>query len=404
MTAVNIIFMRNRLPTLLLLLWPALAWCVRAQDTNFFPIMAWNTAPADLAALKKMRECGLTVAGFAAPKTLKLCRQAGLKAIVSDPRVHHYDFANVDEQIARRNVTSLVREVGKNPAVYGYYLRDEPGANLFPGLAKVAALVRELDPGKWAYINLFPNYASAEQLNAATYPEYLQKFCDVCQPTTLCYDHYALLEDGSMRAGYWQNLEQMRAVSRRNSLPFWNIVLGVGHLVYREPTAADIRFQIYSSLACGARGIAYFEYFSAPEGNYRMAAIDQFGHPTATWSYLQNVNLQVAELAPTLLQLTSDDTYHLNTVPEGCHGSSGNDLIARIDGGDFMAGDFTHRDGSRYVLIVNKNLTRSAPCSPHFRTPPKNVRLVSPYSGKLTEFSGENAWLAPGQGALLKVN
>jgi hypothetical protein len=395
--------MISRIQRLMLIGLSAVTLAVQAQETNFFPVMAWNSAPHDLAALKKMRDCGFTVAGFAAPKTLKLCRKAGLMAIVSDARVSGYDWTKVDDAVARRNVTSLVREVGKNPAVYGYYLRDEPGANFFPGLAKVAALVREMAPGKWPYINLFPNYAVPEQLGVATYPEYLQQFCATCQPTTLSYDHYALLDNGSMRDGYWQNLEQMRAAARSNSLPFWNIVLGVAHFNYRELSAADCRFQVFSTLAYGARGIAWFTYFSTVFGNSRMAAIDQFGHPTATWGYLQNVNLQIAALAPTLLQLNSDDVYHLNTVPAGCHGPTNQDLITGIEGGDFMAGDFTHRDGSRYVLVLNKDVYKSTVCSPHYRTAPKRVQFVSPWSGRLANFEGENCWLAPGQGVLLKV-
>jgi hypothetical protein len=151
------------------------------------------------------------------------------------------------------------------------------------------------------------------------------------------------------------------------------------------------------------RGIAYFQYFASTTLNWRMSAIDQFGNPTATWSYMQNVNLQIAALAPTLLQLHSDDVYHLNNVPAGCHGSTTNDLIASLGGGDFMAGDFTHRDGARYVMVMNKNLARSAPCVPQYRTPPKRVQFVSPFTGHLTPFDGENCYLAPGQGVLLKV-
>src|ERR1017187_1796366 len=118
-----------RIQKLMLIVLSAAALCAQAQETNFFPVMAWNGIPADLAVLKKMKECGFTVAGFVPPKALKLCRKAGLKAIVSDPRVSGYDWTKVDDQVAHRNVTSLVKEVGKNPAVYGYYLRDEPGAN-----------------------------------------------------------------------------------------------------------------------------------------------------------------------------------------------------------------------------------------------------------------------------------
>ena len=216
--------------------------------------MAWNRAASDAATFQKMRECGLTVAGFVSPKELDLCHAAGLQAIVSDPRVSNYDWRNVDETTARKNIASLVAEVGQHPAVYGFYLRDEPGAELFAGLGKVSALVKELAPGKWPYINLFPNYANAQQLGTASYEEHLEKFIATCQPTQLSYDHYALMDDGSLRHGYWQNLEAMRAAAKRHSLPFWNIVLTVAHFNYREPTAADLRFQVYSTLAYGGRG------------------------------------------------------------------------------------------------------------------------------------------------------
>jgi len=66
----------------------------------------------------------------------------------------------------------------------------------------------------------------------------------LCNPTELSYDHYALMDDGSLRNGYWQNLEQMRTAALRSKLPFWNIVLTVAHFNYREPTAADLRFQV----------------------------------------------------------------------------------------------------------------------------------------------------------------
>src|SRR5271156_2699641 len=99
-----------RLQKLILIGLSAAALAVQAQETNFFPVMAWNSVPDDLAVLKKMRDCGFTVAGFVAPKTLKLCRKAGLKAIVSDPRVSGYDWTKVDNAVARRNVTSLVGE------------------------------------------------------------------------------------------------------------------------------------------------------------------------------------------------------------------------------------------------------------------------------------------------------
>jgi hypothetical protein len=372
-------------------------------DTNFFPIMAWNSAPKDPVALQKMRECGLTIAGFAAPDTLAACRAAGLKAIVSDARTSGYDWANVDETRARTNVASLAGELGRQPAAFGYYLRDEPDAAMFPGLAKVAGLIRELSPGKWPYINLFPDYASAGQLGATNYSEYLEQFIATCHPSIISYDNYSLMDDGSVRASYWTNLEAVRAACRKHDIEFWNIVLSVAHFSYRELNAADFRFQVYTTLAYGGRGISYFTYVSPSTGNYRMAPIDQFGHQTPTWYFMQHANLQIQKLAPTLLQLTSDAVYHFGQVPSGASGPTTNSLVTTAGGDTFLVGDFTHRDGSRYVMIVNKDLAKSHPCSPAFRTAPRRLQHVSPYSGALAPFEGEDIWLAPGAGALLKV-
>jgi len=372
-------------------------------DPNFFPIMAWNWSPKDPAALQKMREGGLTIAGFVTPDALDICQAASLKAIVSDERASGYEWAQVDEAKARKNIASLAGEVGRHAAVFGYYLRDEPGADMFAGLATVAALVRELSPGKWPYINLFPDYANSGQLGTTNYAEYLERFITTCHPTIISYDNYSLMDDGSVRESYWTNLEAVRAACQKHGLDFWNIVLSVAHFSYREPNAADFRFQVYTTLAYGGRGISYFTYVTPSTGNYRMGPIDQFGNQTPTWYFMQHVNLQIQKLAPTLLQLTSDTVYHFGQIPSGASGPLTNSLVSSVGGDSFLVGDFTHRDGSRHLMIVNKDLAKSRHCAPQFRTAPRRVQHVSAYSGGLTPFEGEDVWLPPGGGVLLKV-
>ena len=371
-------------------------------DTNFFPIMPWNHAPNDPAVLKRIKECGFTVAGFASPATLDNCKKAGLKAIVSDARTAGYDWGKVDAAAARKNVESLIAKVGKHPAVFGYYLRDEPVAGWFSNLEKVAGPIRELAPDKWPYINLFPDYAENWQLGATNYAEYLERFIATCHPKIISYDNYSLLDGGSVRDNFWSNLESVRAASQKHGIEFWNIVLSVAHFNYAEPTAAGLRLQAYCTLACGGRGLSYFTYFAPPVGGYRGAPVDQFGNETPTWHVMQNVNLQVQKLAPTLLQLTCDDAYHLGKIPPGCHGPSTNSLVSGIAGDNALVGEFTHRDGSRYVMVVNKSLTGSRTCWPQFRKAPKSLKHISPYTGALTPYEGEYVWLAPGQGVLLK--
>jgi hypothetical protein len=252
-------------------------------------------------------------------------------------------------------------------------------------------------------VNLFPNYASAGQLGTPTYEAYLDQFVATCRPPVLSYDHYALHEGGGFTAdAYFLNLEQMRRVAVKHDLPFWNIVQAQGCLNFREPTAADFRFQVYTSLAYGARGIAYFQYIASAVGNFRGAPVDQFGNETDAWRWMQSVNLQVGKLGPTLLKLRSDRAYHFGSVPKGSAGPDEQSLVKAANG-SLLVGDFTHADGSRYVLCVNKDFARSMPCHPQFRGQVKRPEMVSPYSGQLTPYEGEQVWLAPGQGVLLKL-
>jgi hypothetical protein len=374
----------------------------RGEETPIFPLMPWNSPPNDPAVLKKIHDCGLTVAGFVPPAALDNCQAAGLKAIVSDNRLSNYDWKNVDPAKARENVTAVIKQVRNHPAVYGYYLRDEPSADFFKGLAIASDVIKEQHPGAWPYINLFPNYAEPWQLATPDYQTYLDKFIEVCKPPVLSYDHYALYQGGGFNEAYFVNLEQMRALAAKNKIPFWNIVLSVGCLNFRECSQTDLRFEVYTSLAYGARGIAYFTYFTPEVGNFRMAPIDQFGHETQTWQWMRNVNLQVGKLAPTLLKLKSDRAYHFGKVPKGCAGPDENSLIKSAPG-NLLVGDFTHEDGTRYVLCVNKDFNANLVLQPQFRQPVSKIQIVSPYSGQLVPFEGEQCWLAPGQGMLLKL-
>lgn len=369
-----------------------------------FPIMGWNWLQNEPQKLKRMRECGFTIAGFAKPEELDACHQADLQAIVSDPRCQGYDWLKVAPAQARKNAKSLVAQVKDHPAVYGYHLRDEPSAAWFKGLATVADSFRKLDPDRWPYINLFPNYASPQQLGTATYEEHIEKFVRICRPPFLSYDNYSfMLPTEEDRQLFWLNLEQMRSCSLRHRIPFWNIVLSLGAIVYREPTAADIRLQAFASLAYGAAGLSWFMYFAAEVGNFRMSPVDQFGVETSTWYLVQNVNLQIQQWAPTYLKLRSTDVYHLGAVPAGSHGPSERSLLMDDGQRSLLVGEFIHADRSHYLIVVNKDMIKDTYCSLNFRCTPKLVEFVSPWRGTVLKFEGECGFMAPGQAHLLKI-
>lgn len=374
---------------------------------TIFPLMAWDYVDNE-EIVKEMHLAGVNMIAFVPPEMLDLCQKYNLRAIVYDGGIFGAFASYFDSKKANAILPDLIKKYNHHPAVYGYHIKDEPGPDQFPELAKSVKLVKELAPGKWPYINLLPTQSYGD-----AYESYLEKFAQICKPTAFSYDNYS--EDYAPEAGtsslFWKNLAQVRNAAQRHDLPFWNIILTAPHFSYSELTASDLRLRVYGSLVYGAKGLSYYKFISAslpildaPDlGNFREAPIDQFGRRTSTWDLLRNVNSQVESIGPTLLKLHSDNVYHIGVVPDENVGPTENTLVKDVPGGDFIVGDFTHEDGSRYVMIVNKSLTKSTPCNPVFNNPPKEIILLSSWNGKYEKYPTPWYWLAPGQGVLLKL-
>lgn len=377
-----------------------------------FGIMAWGESPSDPDQLRGMAEAGLNISGFCRPEDLDRVRAAGLACFVNDRRVNGYDWSKLPEESElRRQVTNAVRDDSGHPAALGFFLRDEPGTPIMPGLGRMGALIAEAAPGKWAYVNLFPTYATVGQLGAASYEDYVRAFIRDAHPPFLSWDNYSLRE-GEMRDPFYTNLEIIRRISLEKGIPFWNCVLANSLFAYMEPTDATLHLEVYSTLAYGGRGIEYYTYFTPDVGNYRFAAVDPFGHRTATWDMLRRVNLEIHQLAPWIVQLRSTGVYHSEPVPEGSRSLKESHLVAEVKADTlqrppvaarFLVGEFADRDGKPYLMIVNRNLQYSMRFSLKLRDSRLRLNRISPYSGNVEPFGGENNWLAPGAGILLQL-
>src|SRR5207248_8583638 len=105
---------------------------------------------------------------------------------------------------------------------------------------------------------------------------------------------------------FWENLAQVRDAAQRHHLPFWNIVLSSPHWRYRDLTEADIRLQVWASLAYSVRGISYYKFVSKELpilnaddlGNWRGGPLNQFEEKTPTWDWLRDTDRQVQNIAP----------------------------------------------------------------------------------------------------------
>lgn len=366
-----------------------------------FAILPWNWTPGERKALQGIRDCGFNLAGFIEPGHLNLVGEFGLKGLVYTTATQVSDSeAQLPPAEITRRVKALVNTTRNHPALFGYYLRDEPSAAVYPGLRKWADAFRRADPAACAYINLFPNYATPEQLGAPDYEHYLEAYVKTVHPKYISYDHYALMEDGTLRAGYFENLEAVRRVAQRHHIPFWNIVLSNAHFNYADPSPAGLRFQLYTTLAYGGMGISYFTYFSPATCNYRLAPIDQFGDKTPTWDMLRHVNLQLHNLGSVYIKCKSVNVFHHEDDTVKTRALHASRFLSELKGGNLLVGEFEGPHKQPFVMVVNKSLQHSL----HFHVRFKksgSIRMINPYNGRNEPWTGENNWLAAGQGMFL---
>jgi len=366
-----------------------------------------------------MAGCGFTVVPVTATtmeegrRALDMAQAAGIQAVIIDPRIYR---ELPHEANWEATVQAVVHDYANHPALYGYYLTDEPHLRHFDALAQLTRAFETCDPDHVPYINLFPNYASPDQLGTVDYEYHVQAYLDTVRPPLLSYDHYALMEWGD-RPEYFANLEVIRRQALRVGVPFWNIILSTPHFNYRDPSPADLRWQVYTTLAYGGKGLAYFTYWTLDVENYRNGIIDMFGYRTSKYDVVRHLNLEVQRLAPHLLALTSTGVYHWPDAPQGASLLTGAGLAAGIEGGQFIIGEFVDGDAQPWVMIVNRDREHAAWTTLRIRTRHTTAQEVSPQSGQLRPISRDQGveagqvyadglilrfWLAPAGARLLR--
>lgn len=357
-----------------------------AQSDRFvqdrFAIGFWVDPPADEqmdARYKEIADANFTVVlgGFGASsletveRQLELCEKYDLKALVWS-----------------RDVPA--DQLPEGPALWGYMVRDEPSARDFPALRVRVDEIRAARPGKLAYINLFPNYANASQLGTDTYDEHVQRFVDEVNVDVLSMDHYPQFRpDADGRDGYCETLEVMRRESLRKGIPYWNFFNVMPYGPHTDPTEAQLRWQVFTTVAYGAKGVLYFCYYTPaghefPKGG---AIIRRDDTRTRHYDQATRINAVLKNLGPTLMKLTSTGVYRVAPSDDPAEALSGSPLRtlekAPYDPPfDLLAGAFTHEDGRRAVLLSNYSVTYTSWPTVVFDAPHDQVVEIDPKTGK----------------------
>ncbi len=345
---------------------------VAGWTQDAFEIGAWRTQPPAYntnSTYARMAAAGFTVliapAGDADQnrESLDLAGKHGMRLLVKDARIHP-DRQTDDD---KRALDAMIAAYKDHPALYGYYIRDEPSPEVYRLLVEVHKYLAEKDPAHLPYINLFPNYGGPTQLEFADYDGYVADFVKTIDPLMLSYDHYSFLRDGRNRDNWFANLEIVRRDSLKAGIPMWVIIQALQDATrYRPPTLNQMYWQVNTSLAYGAKSIWYFPYWSAgepdkPEEWHYMGVVLPNGKPGPQYEAACEINPKLKVLGQAMMELKSVSVAHLTEVPLRAKGFEPDDLIARALGNRIIIGRFTDKQGKPVLMLVNRDWNEPSP-------------------------------------------
>lgn len=392
----------------------ARTWKIGAPIVTYWAGPGFISTPMTESAAQQLSEGGWNVA-WCREKELDLVGKHGLRAQLNDPLLSP---ATLDDPQRRPALDALIDRVRTHPALYSYFLGDEPGARNFPAMGRLVAYLREKDPAHTAYINLFPTGATTQQLGTqgdtvTAYKGYLRQFVEIARPSLLSYDHYQFQADRDS-SDYFLNLALMRRAARDAGLPFLNIVQAcTWRPSMREPGESEMRYLVYTTLAYGAQGISYYVYYH-PGHTPGIATED--GMPTAVYQWLKPLNRDFLAIASQVQPLESLGVYHAGMMPPGAEPLL-EDMAFRFDPPipavafqpgnlvrGFLLGTFgpTVKGTPTHAIVVNLDYRTERPMTLQGPAP---LDRFDPVRGKWTSLSGPRfeARLPAGGGVLVRV-
>lgn len=341
-----------------------------------FSIGFWNYQLGNECTVEDVKlwaECGMTIAmtphfnyerddKSAFLDILDACNEYGIKVILC---IEGLEYPHAQNEEAYAALCSKVyADFAKHPAVFAVALGDEPGSGaMYTLLSKAIALAKENIPGVEYHVNFLPYYSTLgnDILGGKDYLAFMKRFVKDSGLDLFSYDCYCQMR-GNIE-GYFTSMKGYSSIAKETGSDWWNTVLITGHRDQLCPDENQIRWQLNTSVASGAKGILWYQFYDSPElENYYGSPIDCFGNTTETYDRLAHVlktfHMQHGDL---LLSLNYKAAYHFGEsyggysyFPTGVHKQ-----IINMKAPDDLSGIvsfFTDDQGEEYVVIVNNSL------------------------------------------------
>jgi hypothetical protein len=129
---------------------------------------------------------------------------------------------------------------------------------------------------------------------------------------------------------------------------------------HSEPTEAQLRWQVYRSLAYGAKGVLYFCYYTPPGAEFPKggAIMGRAGRPTRHYDQAKRINAEIKNLGGFLMKASITGICRLRPEDDPAQVLAGTALktISRAPEdppNDYLIGTFELTDGRAAVMLNN---------------------------------------------------
>ncbi len=342
-----------------------------------FPIGFWNYTTGQLTAdaVKDWADLGMTMAN--SPEItedtdrsvirdmMDACADRDIRMILCDHRAL-WRGASDDPEGYRARFRAAYDEFGGHPAVFGFFVGDEPyDAKAFADSSTAHRIQLETAPELTPFLNYLPYWDGQEKniLNAPSFLDWAGKTAADAGLKILSYDCYSQLNPGEDGVhNYFRNLRMFREAADKTGATPWTTLLSVGHFKYRCPSENDLRWQLSTAVVSGMEGIMwFFVYERECRINYRLPAIDAFGERTETFGWLSRTNKYfLHQFGDFFLRARRLKTVHVGKAYGGYglfEPGAADDAVLDVTTSDNVPAvvSFYELDGMKYVAVVNNS-------------------------------------------------
>lgn len=411
---------------------------------------------------------GLLIGGYYAREDeLQYCNDAGIQFIIASGVNEQYldtaekygvgiiatgynlpyCYADMTDSATQSYINANPAAYKNHPALWGDNVIDEPWSTSYPNVAASVDAYYSKFPGKLPFVNLFPSYASDEQLtefdtlsigqkifapfsdsftdNTNRYKLYTADYINTIDTDYICVDIYPYRGEqvkGRMKKStddnWIRNLDLLAEACRETGRDLWVIPQSAG--LTKDGAdgkdmrwcdeACDISQQVYASLAFGSKAIIYGLYGRDGWWDSDSHMIGSDGKPTDTYYAVSEVDGWLKPIQQEFGNYKYTSTYLINTLGAtgyicgrlNCEVLSERGNISSCD--SLLVGTFTGEDDSKAYIITNmEELNDEKSADFKFKVPSGKTATVYFRGGKASYSGNFTMTLGAGDGVYVTV-